>query len=197
MTKNLLLSVSPTEALNVLNGKQLALLRKRVPKGYVGWCYGVVSKGKPYLIDWGWGYVHKDDIPPREERYDLINYKEPEDDEARLNGKIPFRFWYEEVEEVESHHLLNQGFFWHSLKKTFGDYILETLSCMTMTEIHNYFGMSVGNAIHITKLEVFDKPMELGDLYRSPNYYDGAFETRKYIVITKNPGTYQYVWVKE
>ena len=151
MTKSILLTVSPTEALNVLNGKQLALLRKRVPKGYVGWCYGVVSKGKPYL--------NKEDVG---NKYFLVNGVKYMGYEV-LNSKIPFKFWYEEV-YIDNYRDVNSNLY----------------------------------AISITKLEVFDKPMELGDFNRM--YISRTMDNVKtglMLTLTKSPSTYQYVWVKE
>ena len=47
--KEIVISIRPEYALNILNGSKTLELRKSVPKGYVGWVYGYVTKGKPYL----------------------------------------------------------------------------------------------------------------------------------------------------
>ena len=44
--KAILLSINPEHALNILNGKKTLELRKRVPKGFIGWVYVYVTKGK-------------------------------------------------------------------------------------------------------------------------------------------------------
>ena len=166
MTKYLALSVSPTEALNVLNGKQTALLRKRVPKGYVGWCYGVVSKklsGRMVFKkgeDWYGAILSKNIIA-----------KYPNHFENEYGGRIPFRFWYEGVEEVSKEK------YWNN------------------TNQQKYLMDAKGYAISITKLEVFDKPMELGEFHREIGTYSKGKPVWK--EITKSPSTYQYVWVKE
>ena len=199
MTKNLSLSVSPTEALNVLNGKQTALLRKRVPKGYVGWCYGVVSKGKPYL--------NKEDVG---NKYFLVNGVKYMGYEV-LNSKIPFRFWYEEVETYYLERPLNLEITYRGIDNQQGceyskDIKKELLkkTNLTFSELfdlgHKRFDgqQSVINLISITKLEVFDKPMELGNFNRM--YISRTMDNVKtglMLTLTKSPSTYQYVWVKE
>ena len=186
MTKYLALTVSPTEALNVLNGKQTALLRKRVPKGYVGWCYGVVSGKKPRL-----SVVHDDENGGT---YYYLNSTWG----RSLNGDTPFRFWYEEVGTYKGFNPHDQV-----------DYIIskEQLKALntSLVDIWNYAsnsGFKDLYAISITKLEVFYKPMELGEMYYFKGYTQTELEEYNHALLpkttlTKSPSTYQYVWVKE
>jgi len=191
MKKVLALSVSPTEALNVLNGKQSALLRKRVPKGYVGWCYGVVRKGKPYLYE----------IFDIHNRVFIVDGQDKGSWGDVINGKIPFRFWYEEVDTYKGFNPHDQV-----------DYIIskEHLQALntSLVDIWNYAsngGFKDLYAISITKLEVFDKPMELGEFYKyfewkSPHDINDdwfGIDWNYCDKLTKSPSTYQYVWVKE
>ena len=46
--KALLLSVRPEHAIKILNGEKTLELRKGVPKGFEGWVYVYVTKGKIY-----------------------------------------------------------------------------------------------------------------------------------------------------
>ena len=199
MIKSLLLTVSPTEALNVLNGKQTALLRKRVPKGYVGWCYGVVSKGKPYLIKaWGKYYLHNKDaikgiLQSNNDKRDYL-----------LNGKIPFRFWYEEVSTLE-YHKRNEVLMWDDNYYYYTkDSVYNNVECiLDELQLEHQEVLDYGNgkdlyAITINKLEIFDKPMEL-EQFR--NIGTSTFQGKKlnhvWKEVTKSPSAYQYVWVKE
>lgn len=194
MTKNLLLTVSPTEALNVLNGKQLALLRKRVPKGYVGWCYGVVSKKMSQRMVFKKGKAWYGNILTGTT---IVKFASPF--ESVYGGKIPFRFWYEEVSTYKGFNPHDQV-----------DYIIskEHLQALntSLVDIWNYAsntGFKDLYAISITKLEVFDKPMEIGEMYtyRNKIIYSGIdcppYRDEVKERLTKSPSTYQYVWVKE
>ena len=50
MNKELMISMKPEHAVNILNGKKTLELRTWIPRGYVGWVYVYVTKGKPYLV---------------------------------------------------------------------------------------------------------------------------------------------------
>jgi predicted transcriptional regulator len=184
MKKVLALSVSPTEALNVLNGKQSALLRKRVPKGYVGLCYGVVSKGKPYIANHD-NYILVSDI-----KYSTYEY---------LNGRIPFRFWY------EGSIIIPFELYTRDMNREFNEMLIKQAN-MSKQEAYEYSNGKDLYAISITKLEVFDKPMELGEFYsikpmvlHTPDCIDYKWypEHDTWLKYAKTPSTYQYVWVKE
>ena len=192
MTKQLLLTVSPQEALNILNGKQTLLLRKRVPKGYVGWVWLGVSKGKPFLMHAFDNTYYLHDMT---EKYRMKN---------DLNGSIVARYWHEEVETIKYEVILPNGYenfdgewvdnsaygYWLS------DYIIEK-SMLSDYEIEGYGNGKDLYAIHISKLEILDKPMALGEFYREeyavmPNGVFPAFQP-----LTSLPSTYQYVYVED
>ena len=46
--KAILLSINPEHALNILKGQNIRT-SKRVPKGFIGWVYVYVTKGKDFL----------------------------------------------------------------------------------------------------------------------------------------------------
>lgn len=204
MNKSIILSVSQEEALNILNGKQTALLRKRIPKHYKGWVYGHVGKGKPYLIN-------KDilsEFYELREKY-LITYFDED-----LNGTIPFRFWFDEYDTIKQ------------AKNVYGNYLQDLIIYqrneyyLLSLEEENYFqklqiskqdvlDKIISNkkdlyALSIKQLETFDKPMQLSD-FISTDYV--VFDTdvsgkevdfyKQYIPLKTAPKNYQYVWVKE
>jgi predicted transcriptional regulator len=198
MTKSIIMSVSPEEALNILNGKQTALLRKRIPKYYKGWVYGYVTKGKPYLIN-------KDilsEFYELREKY-LITYFDED-----LNGTIPFRFWYDEYEcysdisgctNNENGYECEFDFVYalHDYKDK-----LEEL-CLSYYEVEEYGNGKDLYVLKIDGLTIFDKPMQLNDFsvlrwkyiylrFDCPPYSDQVFAN-----LSTPPKTYQYVWVKE
>ena len=87
MNKALILSVRPEHAYNILTGKKTLELRKSAPKGFKGWVYVYVTKGKPYI----WANDIKK--PFLDSRYNRLIDELPK---HLLNGTIPFRFWFDE-----------------------------------------------------------------------------------------------------
>ncbi len=164
--KSIILSVSPQEALNILNGKATMLLRKRIPKGFVGWCYLYVGKGRPYLYKGAYKPMHSlDKTNPLNYHWNLNNKLFNID---LQNGKVIARFWWDESEEIQ------YGFTGCPFPIIDDDPnfiiskdILKKL-CLTTNEIDEYGGAEneiVNNlfAIHIKQLEIFDKPKSLGE----------------------------------
>lgn len=190
MTKAIMISVNPQHALNILEGKKTLELRKSVPKNYVGWVYLYVTKGKPILKQ----YV--DDV---------------------VNGTIVARWWHDEYEHYPYEIILPQGHEnfdgeWvdNSIYGYFCSNELESGSCLTYEQIKKYGNGKDLYAWHIKRLEIFDKPMLLGEFYKITddsqyglNYYGDVLsieDNKKYIEslrILKAPQSYQYVWVKE
>lgn len=167
--KAILLSIRPEHALNILNGKKTLELRKRVPKDFVGWVYVCVTKGKRLSV------VHDDEIV---KTYYYLNSNWG----RSLNQDIPFRFWFDEYEEIK--------------ERFNGDeYVIEKLDelCLSDYEVKEYLGGKQGYAWHIKKLEIFDKPMQLSEFAKPCKTKN---QINKYWV-HKAPQSYQYVWVKE
>ncbi len=50
MTKSLMISIQPQHAFNIMYGKKTLELRTWIPKGYVGWVYVYVTKGKKDIL---------------------------------------------------------------------------------------------------------------------------------------------------
>ena len=191
--KAILLSINPEHALNILNGKKTLELRKRVPKGFIGWVYVYVTKGKPFL-------------EPRECNGNFVwNIHNDFIYHTDLNGTIPFRFWFDKYETyTQKKHGLE-------LYTDVSEYDvpyreLEQLQ-LDYREVENYGKGKDLYAWHIKKLEIFDKPMKLSELYGKQQITKSQLdfisrhqvgdENYEYYRLTKAPQSYQYVWVKE
>ena len=197
----ILLPIKPEEALNILNGKQTALLRKRVPRFYVGWVYCYVPKGKPYLF-YKNGYGH---FWTLERKKQGIFYEKDFDDLA--NGTIPFRFWLDDHIALE-YTKENNKYFPKTVRdfnKLNAEQILKRL-CLTREEFKQYGNGKDVYVWKIDKLEVFDKPMQLNDFgVENPDGENiGAFgwayteeELPRYLRLKKAPKNYQYVGLGE
>lgn len=199
MTKSIIMSVSPEEALNILNGKQTALLRKRIPKDYKGWVYGYVKKGKPYLyIFANLDYGISDEI---------INQQY----HISLNQTIPFRFWYDEYETIITKTIyyqtddgMEEDIMYDISKEQLSKI---NVSYSAIEEYGNYkedkngFIIKTLYLMPIKKLEIFDKPMQLSEFIIDFVDCDTDIcgkEVDWYklpIPLQKPPKTYQYVWV--
>ena len=189
--KALLLSVRPEHAIKILNGEKTLELRKGVPKGFKGWVYVYVTKGKLYL--WSYGRIKENSNWEWETIYQLTQPYHARFSDA-LNGTIPFRFWFEEYEEVLVQHHIDSEQIERVLKQ----------ACIEHDDLDNYVGnKETIYAWHIKKLEVFDKPMKLGEFQNympKSNDIPEALITSSWQILhqplTKAPQSYQYVYVK-
>lgn len=148
--KAILMSIRPQWVSKILNNEKTIEIRKRFPSNYVGWVYIYVTKGKNPLVKCSNGkwYVKDKDF-----EYDMrFSYS------AGFNGKVVARFWCDKVEE----------------HRPFFHWCIEKETCLTCDDVLDYLDSkdnSVGNpkrqgkvyAIHITKLEIFDKPKEISE----------------------------------
>src|SRR5690554_6528277 len=91
MNKQIMISIQPQHAVNILNGKKTLELRTWIPKEYVGWVYAYVTKGKPYLGKNHDGNIGLYNIPA------FGHFNKGGD----LNGKVAFRFWFDEFIKLE------------------------------------------------------------------------------------------------
>lgn len=177
--KALLLPIKPEHALNILNGKKILELRKSVPKGFKGWVYCYVTKGKTRL-----SVVHDDE---NGKTYYYLNSNWGRE----LNATVPFRFWFDEWEVVVR----------PTFTETYYQKVIKPLlkkSCLTYEELNKYSNDKLLYAWHIKILEVFDKPMKLGDFEKED--YDvmptnGVWPFNQ--PISKAPQSYMCVYVKE
>ena len=187
----ILMSIRPQHLVDILNGKKTIELRKRFPSDFRGWVYLYCTKGKPYLADFGDNeYPYKNG--GYEWDFDLSNIEKH--DAKVLNGKVVCRFWVDNVEICPN---IDDD-------SCDGTYYLPEGHCLTEKYIiHEYapYGEDLF-AIHISKLEIFGKPKELGKFYYykkrlidcgmdCPPYFDEV-KTQ----VRKAPQSYMYVEVK-
>jgi len=174
--KAILTSIRPRHSCNILNLIKLWEIRKKFPKDYVGWVYIYCTKSnKDFAINYG----DRVCLTPTD---DLSLLKEGIT--TLLNGKVVARFWCDKVEE-----------FWNL------DNIMLAETCLTKEELGDYLGFNKGYAIHITKLEIFDKPKKLGEFhwYRK-QWVDCGMDCPPYVdevkhYLTRAPQSWCYIEV--
>jgi hypothetical protein len=217
--RSILISVSLEQAQNILNGSQTLLLRKSVPKDFVGWVYMCVTKRKPYLTATKWNsYNMQTNEKQSGIRYELFNfldfkYQSLYPHISVLNGLVVARWWHDEYTKLVYQN--GQGFSddeyviidnEHEARLLWQDTDFIKKTCLEdEVEISNYGNGKPIYAWHIKKLEIFDKPMELGGFYTK--FKDGEIIIHNLLNKTINGIWYkpldrarqswQYVWVKE
>ena len=133
--KSILTSIRPRHVADILNGRKTIELRKTYPHCALPIdVYIYCTKGKDRLV---WdidGHICIDN-----EHY---AYGDEE-----LNGKVVARFWCDKVEPTNN----------------FYEEEICSLACISKQEYFDYLGYDDGYAIHITNLEIFDKPKELSE----------------------------------
>jgi len=192
MNKSILMSIQPEWVAKILNGEKTIEIRKKFPKDYVGWVYVYCTKNGKGLTKSINGYRLTD--------WKIARY---------CNGKVVAKFWCDKVEEIAQAKLENGVGY---------DYIYDTdtllaqdfykKSCLDNWQLLNYFGYDyqngeiVGYAIHITKLEVFDKPKEINEFYTKNLYtnVDDMFTDEKQLEdgswvrpLKKAPQSWQFI----
>ena len=148
--KAIMMSIRPRHVCNILNLIKWWEIRKKFPKDFVGWVYIYCTKGKPYITGI-YNYEHK------------IVYGDIENKRHNINGKVVARFWCDKVEPTNN----------------FYEEEICSLACISKQEYFDYLGYDDGDAIHITNLEIFDKPMELSEFSVFSHYVDGVDEKGK------------------
>ena len=177
MNKELMISIQPQHAINILNGKKTLELRTWIPKGYVGWVYVYIAKKKPYISHICEVRVGVDEVCYYE-TFDIPHFGDVD-----LNGKVAFRFWFDEYEEVLVQHHIDSEQIERVIKQ----------ACIEHDDLDNYVGnRETIYAWHIKHLEIFDKPMELKNFHK----LSVGKETSAYIRLDKAPQSWQYVYVK-
>lgn len=181
----ILMSIRPHHLFNILNGKKTIELRKRFSSDFRGWVYLYCTKaikGQPTLIRSAFEHLYR------------LGTWYVDDFEINLSGKVVCRFWVDNVEETIT---IN----WATETATLDEFDLSVKSCVSIKDLHNIF--SDCKAIHISKLELFAKPKELGEFYYykkrlidcgmdCPPYFDEV-KTQ----VRKAPQSWQYIEVDE
>ena len=142
--KAILMSIRPRHDKNILNGIKTLEIRKRFPIDYVGWVYIYCTKDKdiariisPYETEDK--YVIENEITEKNFKYMDSGYS--------AKGKVVARFWCDKVSPTYEYY----------------EEEICDLACITKQEYLDYLGYDDGYAIHITKLEIFDKPKEISE----------------------------------
>ena len=169
MSKSILISIQPQWVAKILNGEKTIEVRKKFPKDYVGWVYIYCTKGKETYL-----YGDKSVYEGKRESFwcqrILGNGIVP-----MLNGKVVARFWCDKVEHFEFETISRDidGYWLDN-----GDMVDKKLlkqSCLTYDEFYDYIKFGEGYAIHITRLEIFDKPM-LITMFRKPEFSKNIYD---------------------
>ena len=142
----ILISIQSPHASNILNLIKLWEIRKRFPKDYVGWVYIYVTKGKGHYC---YHAFESDAYTIENTRFIPM---------TKCNGKVVARFWCDKVEHVEYETCSRDISGWW---KDDGKMFNHKDACLTYEEMFDYIGSGEGYAIHITNLEIFDKPKEI------------------------------------
>lgn len=157
MSKELLISIKPEHALNILNGKKTLELRTWIPKDYKGWVNVYVSKS-------GSGLYGSRIGGELQGQYHLFG-KGNVSNGIILNGKVVFRFWLNEYETYYfngyqgDYRLLNN----YDGKAFINAVIDYNNLCLTEEQINDYGKGKLLYAWYIKQLEIFDKPKKLSE----------------------------------
>lgn len=148
-SRDIMITVTPKQAADILNGRATFIPRTWIPKDFVGWVNVYISKEKPY--------VYFGDLW---EQYETDHYANPWGDE--LNGKVAFSFWYEDYEKLELHE--GHYNFVNLALKGGGSSNLFGLG-PNFGDLDKYGKGRPLYAWRINKLNIFKKPLELNDFY--------------------------------
>lgn len=171
MSKSILLSIRPEWVAKILNGEKTIEVRKRFPKDYVGWVYIYCTKDR------------KTKLSSNSLQYYVVDNKDYKDYLGNWNGKVVARFYCDKVEEITTEK-------WSPSKEQ----DLLKVSCLTENQLFDYCNLESGKpfyAIHISKLEIFDKPRELSEFnfWKDKSEYGCWYENK----LTKAPQNYCYI----
>ena len=161
--KAILMSIRPEWVAKILNGEKTIEIRKKFPRGYVGWVYIYCTKnGHLTKCSNGIWYNSKHG-KPYDSRFSYYSGYE---------GKVVARFWVDKVGGFSK-----EIFGTYEEPFTYGQNDLLKKSCLTEKELDDYLQGKNGKAIHITKLEIFDKPKDISEFGRvvlEPRFFNGG-----------------------
>lgn len=156
--KSIMMSIRPEWVAKILNGEKPIEIRKRFPKDYVGWVYICCTKDKKKTLGTMEGQWFTDI------EHNIVKYT---DNHRVYNGKVVARFWCDKVDTLTLQFI--EGGIYYSKFKNVIDCELNEQCQLDNWELLDYLGEELGNkgyAIHISKLEIFDKPKELSEFKR-------------------------------
>ena len=189
--KAILISVQPQWVAKILNGEKTLEIRKSMPK-----CdlpidvYIYVTKGdKKSCLEYA------DNPDKSKDGKWCITSGYP-----YANGKVVAKFTLNKVEEIECITRDNGFAIERYITKELSVVDIMEKSCLYFEDLKDYLYYSNGYAIHITKLEIFDKPKELrefrkhlstGNCWNCKIFGNGCITC----AITKAPQSWCYVEV--
>ena len=199
MTKSLLISIQPQHLLNILNGGKTYEVRKVVPKwvlealerGETVEAYLYCTKGKPYL--------YYGDLT---QQYEIDDYKDKWGDE--FNGTIPVKVVIDGYYQITNTDLYSYTYHKHTQDILKGACMDEGQLCDYMGEVKpeertKYNIYKPVYALHISKVEILDEVMKLGDFvtWDEKRWYTDENEwTTHWKPVTRPPQNMMSVWAK-
>lgn len=200
--KSILISIRPEWVEKILNHRKTIELRKTAPRA---WADYLSSKSfeKPTPID---VYIYCTNGKPLtrlgtlwngDRKTDVFSLSYPPN--ATYNGKVVGKFKLRKVDMFDMGANQSKDY------QTFDDYkeILKD-ACLSKRELEDYLGCRMLDmachfyAWHISDLEVFDEPKELGEFsYLVRKFHVDGFVVPLYGKVAKAPQSWQYVEVGE
>ena len=178
--KAIMMSIRPQHVANILNGIKTLEIRKRFPKNYVGWVYIYVTHGRQ-LLD-----LRKQDTKDNyrltaQSKSNNVRWSYP----PLLNGKVVAIFWCDDVEKFDR------------IVIDFEREYIKQNACISQLELDNYIKDNIGYAIHITDLEIFNKPKEISEFEHQVVYVNVYTGEKRYLrePLRKAPQSWCYVEV--
>ena len=198
--KAILISIKPKWCALMMNGdKTIEVRKENVGKAFqklideYGFAdvYVYCTKGKEKLYGCGLTDVDGEggNIYFADKKEDLMEINET----GFLNGKVLFKFRCYKVEEIKLN--LAMRFF----TKTLNEKELGDKTCLLGVEIFNYLKNKTGYAIHISELEIFDKPKELSEFETTKQQLVDIGQEQpilQNIKLTKAPESFCYIEVE-
>lgn len=213
----ILMSDRPQWVVKIINGKKTLEVRNEFPSDYVGWVYIYCTKARHYT-----------DLLINNTSQKMIFLNDMKafwlDDFSRfehlkmLNGKVVGRFWCDNIEEIFKHaHQCGNidigiDYDIELMTRTLCEIELIRQSHLTKDELYKYLfwrapenKISLGVAIHISQLEIFDTPKELSEFKHYKKFSEIDYmlpipkkETCERLVpLTRAPQSWQYIEVEE
>lgn len=196
--KAIMISIRPQYVAKILNGEKTIEIRKMFPSDYVGWVYFYCIKTLPLLLknkDSGKIFINKLKAVEKDNLDRLPHIQ-------KFNGKVVAKFWCNKVERLYEYQVDGYGSDYEIASDTLKQKELLKECCLTYDQLNDYLGdINNGKAIHITKLEIFDKPKEISEFSVYSHKvdgigYDGEEKTFRILKpLTRAPQNYCYIEV--
>lgn len=181
--KAILMSIQANHLAKILNSNKTVEIRKSIPKNFKGWVYLYCTKAKPYIDKKTLFTVN------------VASFNSEQD----LNGFVVARFWFDESDKISNH---GNRFFIHDKGEAYTNLVARN-SRLDFSDLQKYAQGKDVYAWHIKNLEIFDKPIELGEFKKwtkktiycgmdCPPYVDEVL-----VSVSRAPQSWQYVEVSK